>query len=207
MYNAVKRHEVYLGRTKCLGGGGSTSTTPQKSTTPQASNNAFKPWFKKTTAFVAAPVEESDSTPVNSGFDTSEESTSNADPTSEDLSGLYIPVFSWWGEWLRMGTHDKDGQGYPGWWATIEALLYLPESRPLCQKLPPSKKCMKAPAAEGASQNNSGSKSQSTGTNLSTHSTGFSSKGGSSVKAPKVPCLNPDPFTCLIALKIGVKLL
>ena len=32
MYNAVKRHEVYLGRTKCLGGGGITPTTPQKST-------------------------------------------------------------------------------------------------------------------------------------------------------------------------------
>ena len=45
MYNAVKRNEVYLGRTKCLGGGGSTSTTPQKSTTPRASNNAFKPQF------------------------------------------------------------------------------------------------------------------------------------------------------------------
>ena len=42
MYNAVKRHEVYLGRMKCLGGG-STSTTPQKSTTPRTSNNAFKP--------------------------------------------------------------------------------------------------------------------------------------------------------------------
>ena len=68
MYNAVKRHEVYLGRTKCLGGGGATSTNPKKSTTPQASNNAFKPQFQKTTAFVAAPVEESDSTPVDSGF-------------------------------------------------------------------------------------------------------------------------------------------
>ena len=43
MYNAVKRHEVYLGRTKCLRGGRSTSTTPQKSTTAQTSNNAFKP--------------------------------------------------------------------------------------------------------------------------------------------------------------------
>ena len=43
MYNAVKRHKVYLGRTKCLGGGGSTSTTPQQSTTPQASSNTFKP--------------------------------------------------------------------------------------------------------------------------------------------------------------------
>ena len=38
-------------------------------------------------------MEESDSTPVNSGFDASEESTSNANLTSEDLSGLYIPDF------------------------------------------------------------------------------------------------------------------
>ena len=68
MYNAVKRHEVYLGRTKCLGGGGSTSTNPQKSTNPWASSNVFKPQFQKTTAFVAAAVEESDSTPVDSGF-------------------------------------------------------------------------------------------------------------------------------------------
>ena len=78
MYNAVKRHAVYLGRTKCLEGRGSTSTTPQKSKTPWASNNTFKPRFQKTTAFVAAPIEESDSTPVDSGFDASDESTSNA---------------------------------------------------------------------------------------------------------------------------------
>ena len=58
---------------------------------------------------------------------------------------------------------------------------------------------MKAPAAEGASQNNRGSQGQSTGTNLST---GFSSEGGSPVKgAQKVPCLNPDPFTHLIGPK------
>ena len=43
MYNAVKRHEVYLGRTKCLGGGGTVPTTPQKSATSRASNNLFKP--------------------------------------------------------------------------------------------------------------------------------------------------------------------
>ena len=30
MYNAVKRHGVYLGRTKCLRRGGSTSTTPRR---------------------------------------------------------------------------------------------------------------------------------------------------------------------------------
>ena len=61
---------------------------------------------------------------------------------------------------------------------------------------------MKAPTAEGAFQNNSGSKSQSTGTNLSARSTGFSSEGGSSVnRARSIPCLNPDPFTHLIGPK------
>ena len=53
-------------------------------------------------------MEESDSTLVNLGFDTSEESTSNANPTSEDLSGLYIPDFlgevndGEWGLTIRM---------------------------------------------------------------------------------------------------------
>ena len=53
-------------------------------------------------------MEESDSTPVDSGFDTSEESISNADLTSEDLSGLYIPNFlgevndGEWGLMIRM---------------------------------------------------------------------------------------------------------
>ena len=109
MYNAVKRHEVYLGRTKCLGGGGSSFSTPQKSTTQGTSNNTFKPRFKRMTAFVAAPMEESDSTPMELGFDMSEESASNnADPASEDLSGLYIPNFlgevndGEWGLTIRM---------------------------------------------------------------------------------------------------------
>ena len=61
---------------------------------------------------------------------------------------------------------------------------------------------MKVPAAEGASQNNNSSESQSAGTNLSACSTGFSFEGGSSVKgARSVPCLNPDPFRCLIGPK------
>ena len=53
-------------------------------------------------------MEESDSTPVDSGFNASEESTSNSDPASEDLSGLYIPDFlgeandGEWGLTIRM---------------------------------------------------------------------------------------------------------
>ena len=88
----MKRHEVYLGRTKRLIGG-EDLPPPMTSKTPWASNNVFKPQFQKTTAFVAAPVEESDSTPVDLGFDALEESTSNADLASEDLSGLYIPYY------------------------------------------------------------------------------------------------------------------
>ena len=42
MYNAVKRHEVYLGRTKHLGVEDLPLPPPQKSTTQQTSNNAFK---------------------------------------------------------------------------------------------------------------------------------------------------------------------
>ena len=53
-------------------------------------------------------MEESDSTAVDLGFDTSEESASNADLASEDLSGLYIPNFlgevndGEWGLTIRM---------------------------------------------------------------------------------------------------------
>ena len=93
MYNAVKRHEVYLGRTKHLGGGGTTPITPQKSTPSRTSSSSFKPQFQKMTAFVAVPLEESGITPANSGLDASEESASNADIASDDHSGLYIPDF------------------------------------------------------------------------------------------------------------------
>ena len=93
MYNAVKRHEVYLGRTKHLGRGATAPTTPQKGTPSRASDSSFKPRFQKTMAFVAAPIEESDSTPVDSGPSASEESASHADLASDDHSGLYIPGF------------------------------------------------------------------------------------------------------------------
>ena len=93
MYNAVKRHEVYLGRTKHLREAETTPTTPQKGTSLQTSTSSFKPRFQKTTAFVAAPLEESGPTLADSGLDASEESASNADLTSDDHSSLYIPDF------------------------------------------------------------------------------------------------------------------
>ena len=72
MYNAVKRHKVYLGRTKHLREGEITPITPQKSTPSRTSNSSFKPWFQKTMAFVAAPLEELSPTPADSEFDASE---------------------------------------------------------------------------------------------------------------------------------------
>ena len=68
MYNAVKRQEVYLGRTKCLREGATAPTTSQKGTSSRALNSSFKPRFQKTMAFVVAPIEESDSTPADSGL-------------------------------------------------------------------------------------------------------------------------------------------
>ena len=109
IYNAVKRHKVYLGRTKCLGSSGFILASTQKSAPQRTSTNAFKSCFQKTTAFVAAPMEESNLTPVDSGFDASEESSSNHnDQASKDLSGLYIPDFlgeandGEWGLTIRM---------------------------------------------------------------------------------------------------------
>ena len=109
MYNAVKRHEVYFGKTKCLRGGGSTLTTPQRSTAPRTTNNTFKLHFNKTTALVAAPIEEPNSTLADSEFDTAKELTpNNMKSASEDLSSLYIPDFLWetqdgdWGLTIRM---------------------------------------------------------------------------------------------------------
>ena len=149
-----------------------------------------------------APLEESDSTPADSGLDALEESASNADLASDDHSGLYIPNFlgeandGEWGLTIRMARAiqvDEQQQKHC-------FICQSPDH--FVRNLPPGKKCTKAPAAEGASQNNSSSKSQSTGTNLSANSAGFSFEGGSSVKRTQsIPCLNPDPFTCLIGPK------
>ena len=76
MYNAVKRHEGYLARNKRLKDKspypeGSVSN-PQQGTTR---NSTYKPCFKKTTVFVAAPVplDENEGSPVESDFESAEE--------------------------------------------------------------------------------------------------------------------------------------
>ena len=202
MYNAVERHEVYLGRTKHLGGGGITPTTPQQSTPSRTSNSSFKPRFQKTTAFVAAPLEESGPPPADSGFDASEESTSNADAVSDDHSSLYIPDF------LR-GANDGE------WGLTIRMAraIQVDEQQQKCcfvcqspdhfvRNCPQAKNVRRPLQLRGPPKTTMAAKSQSTGTNLSAHSAGFSFEGGSSVKRARgMPCLNPDPFTCLIGPK------
>ena len=108
MYNAVKRHEVYLGKTKHLGGGGTTPTTPQQSTSLRASNRSFKPQFQKTTAFVAAPIEGSDPTPADSGLDALKSPHPMLTLPWMTTPSLYIPDFlgeannGEWGLMIRM---------------------------------------------------------------------------------------------------------
>ena len=57
-----------------------------------------------------APLDKSDSAPTDSGLGASEESPSNADPTANDHSGLYIPDFlgevndGEWGLTIRMAS-------------------------------------------------------------------------------------------------------
>ena len=202
MYNAVKRHKAYLGRTKHLRGGGITPTTPQKSTPLRASNGSFKPRFQKTMAFMATPLEEPDPTSAGSEFDATEESASNADIASDDHSGLYIPDFlreandGEWGLMIRMARAiqvDEQQQKHC-------FICQSPDH--FVRNCPQAKNVQRPLQPKGASQNNNGSKSQSTGTNLSVYSTGFSPEGGGLVrKARSIPCLNPDPFTCLIGPK------
>ena len=51
MYKAVKRYETYVARNKWLEGKGTSTSAGQQKTTGQSSG--YKPWFHKTTAFVA----------------------------------------------------------------------------------------------------------------------------------------------------------
>ena len=80
----------------------------------RAFNNSFTPQFQKTTAFVTAPMEESDSTPADLGLDASEESASNADLASDDHSGLYIPDFFGEADDGEWGRTVRIFQDHPG---------------------------------------------------------------------------------------------
>ena len=96
MYDAVKTHEAYIARNKCLGhktasptGSSSSAPTPA----PRAPiGGCFKPRFQRPTARVAVAVEDLEPSPDEIEYEAEgEEGTAMADPSSSDSGGLYIP--------------------------------------------------------------------------------------------------------------------
>ena len=94
MYDAVKKHEVYMAHHQCL-----QAKPTQPSTTPTPAPHApvgghFKPRFQRPSARVAAAVEDLGPTPIDIEFETEgdveEDST---DAPSGGSGGLFIPEF------------------------------------------------------------------------------------------------------------------
>ena len=88
MYEAIKKYETYVARNRRLDGKGTSTPAGQQKATGQPSG--YKPWFHKTTAFVAtagAPNDESDHPP-------GEDSDSHeVEPPPKEDEGLYIPSY------------------------------------------------------------------------------------------------------------------
>ena len=88
MYEAVKKYETYVARNRRLDGKGTSTPAGQPKAAGQPSG--YKPWFHKTTAFVAtagAPNDESDHPP-------GEDSDSHeVEPPPKEDEGLYIPSY------------------------------------------------------------------------------------------------------------------
>ena len=92
MYNAVKRHEAYLSRNKCLQDKGTYSN--QAKAPQQTPRTTFKPRYHKTTTFAATTVEqpEMDSEPAGSDAEINTE-VEEVEPISDEAGGTYLPEF------------------------------------------------------------------------------------------------------------------
>ena len=95
MYDAVKKHEAYMARNRCLSHG----STPASTMTPTPATHApvgghFKPRFQRPSARVAMAVEDLGPVPDDSEYEiVEEEIAETADPPSNDSGGLYVPEF------------------------------------------------------------------------------------------------------------------
>ena len=92
MYEAVKRYETYVAHNKRLEGKGTSSSTSQPRATGHTSG--YKPWFHKTTTFVATIAECEDDGPGHPES-TSQEGANpfRAESSQEDDEGLFIPNY------------------------------------------------------------------------------------------------------------------
>ena len=88
MYDAVKRHEAYVARSKRLQGRSADTRVPASAST------GYKPRYQKATAFSAMAAEtlepEVNSAGTGEGL---EEGLVEIDPSPEDSRGVYIPDF------------------------------------------------------------------------------------------------------------------
>ena len=92
MYKAVKRYETYVAQNKRLDGEGASTSTGQQKTTSQSSG--YKPWFHKTTAFIATAGGPDDDTDHPQGPPPYEDSDSHeVEPPPKEDEGLYIPSY------------------------------------------------------------------------------------------------------------------
>ena len=92
MYEAVKRYETYVARNKRLEGKGTSSSTSQQRATGHPSG--YKPWFHKTTAFVATIAELEDDGPGHPESTPQEGANPfGAESSQEDDKGLFIPNY------------------------------------------------------------------------------------------------------------------
>ena len=92
MYEVVKKYETYMAHNKRLEGKSASPHTHHQRAVPQTSG--YKPWFHKTTAFVASVEETTDAVPTELGPSPPNKEDHHAVETNqEDDEGLFIPSF------------------------------------------------------------------------------------------------------------------
>ena len=92
MYEAVKRYETYVARNKRLDGKGTSTSASQQKTNSHASG--YKPWFQKTTAFVATAGGPDNKACCHQDSSHYEDTDSQeVEPSHKEDEGLYIPSY------------------------------------------------------------------------------------------------------------------
>ena len=92
MYEAVKRYKTYMAQNKQLEGKGTSTSAVQQKNNGQSSG--YKPWFHKTTAFVAtAGGSEDEACPPQDSSPYEDTNSPEVEPSHKDDEGLYIPSY------------------------------------------------------------------------------------------------------------------
>ena len=210
MYDAVKTHEAYVVRNKRLRNRAPSAGTPSMQVSASLGGH-FKPRFQRPTAWVAVAMEDLGPTPEGVEYCDEEGEDSSTKDSSNDSGGLYIPDFLGeapdgnWGLNVRMAQAIKADEAQQKKCFVCQSPDHFIRDCPSC------KKWQEAPAAEGATQKQSGHcNAKGEGTVLSARSagaggliSGTSTKRSGKIKkgTQRVTHLNPDPFKRFIGPK------